>query len=61
MVDKNDSSIVAHLPKDYQVEFERLAELEGTCKSELARILIIEYIDKKRSDFRHMKSIFERN
>jgi len=61
MVDKNDASIVAHLPKDYQLEFERLAELEGTCKSELSRLLIIEYVDKKRADFRRMKTIFDKN
>lgn len=60
-MEKNDSAVVAHLPKDSQLEFERLAELEGICKSELARILILQYIDKKRTDFRLMKTIFERN
>lgn len=58
-MEKNNSSIVAHLPKDYQLKFERLAELEGVCKSEKARLLIIEYVDKKDADFKYMKSIFE--
>jgi len=60
MPDKNDSSIVAHLPKDYQLAFERLAELEGSNKSEKARELIIEYVDKKEADFNYMKAIFEK-
>lgn len=55
MTNKNDSSIVAHLPKDYQLAFERLAELEGSNKSEKARELIIEYVDKKKADFNYMK------
>ena len=61
MADKNDDSVVAHLPHEYRLEFERLAELDGFNKSEMARTLIIEYVDRKRADFEHMKSIFEKN
>ncbi len=61
MPDKNDSSVVIHLPADYQMEFERLAELENLNKSQKGRELIIEYVDKKRFEYGYMKTIFEKH
>lgn len=60
MADKNNASLVTHVPKDIQLRFENLIALEGHDKSSKLRQFVIEYVDQKEAEFESMKSIFEK-
>ena len=51
MVDKNNASLVTHVPKDIQLRFENLIALEGHDKSSKLRQFVIEYVDQKEAEF----------
>lgn len=60
MADKNNASLVTHVPEDIQFRFENLIALEGHDKSSKLRQFVVEYVDKKEAEFEAMKSIFEK-
>ena len=60
MVDKNNASLITHVPKDIQLRFENLSALEGHDKSSKLRQFVIEYVDQKEAEFESLKSIFEK-
>lgn len=58
-MEKNDDTVVAHLPRDKRLKIERLAERQGMNKSEYVRLLIDRDIDAHRREFEFMKTVFD--
>ena len=57
-MDKNDDTVVIHLPKQKRIQLERLAERKGLNKSEYGRLLIDRDLEQHHAEFEFMKTIF---
>jgi predicted DNA-binding protein len=58
-MEKNDGTIVIHLPKEKAEQFKRLCERKEKKPSEYGRLLIEKDIERYRHDYDFLKSIFE--
>ena len=60
MPEKNDGTIVIHLPSDKRLQFKRLYEMRGfKNSSEYGRYIVEKHLDEARAEYEFMKSIFE--
>ncbi len=58
-MEKNDDTIVIHLPKQKRLQIERLAERKGLNKSEYGRMLFDLDLAHHQAELAFMKSVFE--
>ena len=59
--EKKVESINIHLPESQKLEVIRLADLVGLSASEYGYKIIVEHLEKKRAEYKVLRSIFADN